>query len=280
VERRHHQRIRSRAIDRAEVDEPPRREWNLPVVAGCVGALALGLFVWFIVSRLVPDSAEGEDTISGDGATEAETSISAAARQEVVERFLKAGSVEELLEVVDHPEESEPRMREFYEIGGDFHLPMGGRIVDFGPGETDGVVDYKFLVDRIFAVPSIVPVVVGAAQEPKVPWEWVVGWMEKSWQEVLADKPVEPIQVKMFAIIDDYYNYDYLDDEKWQCVKLADRKLENFFYAYLDTSDTGLGEFGQFTAFVPVTIEIKFAPGEQHKQAEIVRLIKVGWMGD
>lgn len=86
--------------------------------------------------------------------------------------------------------------------------------------------------------------------------------------------------MKVFANLDDYYNYDYRDEKKWLCLRLRDRWFESSCYAYIEWSAPGVAALRSLATAAPVVLEIKFTPGQERDQAEVVKFHTMGWMGE
>jgi hypothetical protein len=284
LEQRHYKRIQERALDAANASRPPRRDWKKPAaIAG--GSLAAVVLAWVFISRAFPDNKPEDEAalteVAGQGA---ESAAGVELRDTEITGFMSsvinAKSIEELLELVDHPEESEPRMREFYQQGGMYELPMGGFIVKVDQLEHNDKSFKGVFVDRLFGSTTMVPIRQTEDGKPTLRWEELVGWTDPDWTEVIESKPEAATLVKVFVVIDDYFNYDYRDESKWICFKLFDRSLEHSCYAYLERSSPEAYKLEGFRSYTPISVEIKFTPGQERDQAEIVKFHHVGWMED
>jgi len=278
LEQKHLDRIRQRAIDAAESEAPPKSKLGRSLgIAG--GALAVGLLLWFFISRAIPDDPVdvGGDAEEGDQET-VESDYSVVGVEDLVGEFMGAETVEELLELVDHPEETEPRLRKYFSEGG-ATLPLNGSVFSkFTEGTWEDRVVYFLRVRGIFADVSILPVVF-TDDGPKVLWEESFGWMEPRWEELVESRPANPVTVKVFGHLDDYYNYSFLDEEEWVCINLRGGDLKVGTYAYLKRTEVDKEILKSLRFRTPVIAELKFLPNREHNQAEITRLIKVGnWL--
>ncbi|MFT4549808.1 MAG: hypothetical protein ACI9UA_005119 [Pseudoalteromonas tetraodonis] len=284
LERRHYQRIRSKAIEEASADLPSPTNWQRPVsIAGSV--LLVGLFGWFFVSRVLPDPdrEEGADpTVAGVGETVGDESPGLEVKevQQLVDDFLSASSVEELLTMVEEPEVSEAQIRRFLEESGS-ELPFEGNIGGFIDVEYDGDFRYDVMIDGLLGRTSKLSIGAGKDGTPLVHWGWSIGWMDPDWETVIAAKLEETVGVKVFLVLDDYYNYDYRDEAKWQSVRLSDSlmKIEPI-YGFIERSNPDLKKAMRCRQFEPVTAEIKFLPGQTHDLVEVVSLKHFSWVGD
>ena len=250
------------------------------------GVIVAGILLWAFVRYVSPDPEAdrgGEAATAVERRAVAEPEIEGLATsdlEELASAFLQADSVEALLEIVDQPELSEARMRAFYADAERHPLPMGGSVAMLAELEYQEELIYGLIVDGLFGSRSMLPMMEGADGKPTIRWEWAVGWMEREWKEIVAARSEQPSTVKVFAWIDDYYNYDYRDESKWLCLRLGGRDMETFCYAYVAKSSPGIEPLMTLDAAAPVRLTIRFAPGSQPNQAEVVEFHNVGWMGD
>ena len=233
MEQRHYERIRQRAIEEANLDKPPKRDYTKPLTIGVVAIVAIGSF-WFLLSRALVGTNE-EPAVKPSEAEVVEQAEEVEvdapelkALEDLANQFLEAESVEALLEIVDRPDRSEARMREYYSDQDKHPLPMGGTLTRILRFEIGGEAIYGGVVSRSFSTATVIPMPLDEAGQPTLPWEAAVGWMERDWDEILESKPEEGTPVKCIVAIDDYYNYNYSDEDEWQCFKItASRSLHN-----------------------------------------------------
>ena len=280
MEPKHYRRIRQKALAEANIGVEPKPSRAKPILFG-VGAFALVLIVWGFIDWVMPDPDRAADHVKGSSDSDEVIDIGLGSTEveELAASFLQAESVEELLEIIEHPEISEPRLRAFYGENGPGKLPMGGvfleiREIEFGDDETL----FGVMVNNVFGSMVLLPVREGTQGQPTIEWEASVGWMDPSWEEIIEAKPVDPTVVKVFVTPDDYYNYEYRDEQKWVCVKLSSRDLESDCYAYFERGDEEMAGLASLKTTAPVVLEIKFRPGQTRAMAEVVRLRNFSWI--
>ena len=278
MEQRHYRRIREKALAEAGAGVPPKPDRTKPILL-VVGLAMVALAVFALVRWVMPDPdrVQKPDQVVEEPI---DIGLSTNDMEALLLSFLEAESVEELLEVVDHPEVSEPRIRKFYEEGRG-ELPLLGNYMEIRPIEYDGE-EVKCALVKVFGTISMVPFNRGEDGLPQLEWEAVVGWMDPSLEEILASNPEAPVEVKVFGVLDDYYNYEFRDEKKWACVRLSDRNLGNLFYAYFDRADERFRPLLDLEVGdpAPMTIELKFGVKREFSQAEITEFRTFGWTGD
>ena len=278
LDQKHYRRIREKALADAQsgVEQKTKRNKYLLLFLcfAIFGAAIFGLVKWVMPD---PDRFAEPETVAE---STLEIGLSTNDMEALLFAFLEAESVEEQLKFVDHPEISEPRMRKFYEEG-HAELPLGGQLIFIQPTEYEGEEEMCAMI-RLFGGVSVIPFLKGEDGKPKLEWESVVGWMDPSWEEILEAKPEEPVEVKVFALHDDYYNYAYRDEEKWFCVRLSDRDFSEHCYAYFERGDPRFAKLEDQKPNVaaPLTLELKFGAGRKSSQAEITDYRTLGWAAD
>lgn len=196
----------------------------------------------------------------------------------LAQKFLKATTVEELLPLVRNPETAENRMRRFYPDGkfkaaglsqfntsGELDLLGGFRAIRVMTGDFDE----KSLV--FTDTPGVL----------KVDWESWVGWSEVPWDEFLSSKPFEGKVFRVTLSPVDYYNFDFLDESKWQSYRLISPDKEHSIYGYAEKGsrlDQRLRPNAD-TKSVALMLSLKFPKGtSSNDQVEIEKIINEGWV--
>lgn len=169
------------------------------------------------------DEAAGEVFQRGDG----EFLVLA---EPLAKRFLEAESVDELLPLVRHSDQTEARMRAYY---------PDGRV------EPEGLSDFntRRSVERKGSLAAVRLRTRDFEEKPlgfidgedgvKVDWESWVGWSEVPWDDFIAAKSTEP---KMFRVVVrpvEYYNFDFKDDRKWKSWSLESPDGGRSLYGYV-----------------------------------------------
>ncbi len=89
-------------------------------------------------------------------------------------------------------------------------------------------------------------------------WESYVGYSEKSFAQIKKARSTEPTLIRAFAKIDDYYNYEFSDAEKYLSVRLTSQDSEDSVHAYCERSS----ELGKWlTEHLGATPELSMTKG-------------------
>ncbi|MCB1094316.1 MAG: IS1 family transposase [Verrucomicrobiae bacterium] len=150
--------------------------------------------------------------------------------------------------------------------------------------------------------------------DPKLDWESFVRYCDMEVADFLSEKPTEPKEFRVLAMIDDYFNYGFSDYFEYTCVQLFDPTESFMFYGYV-RKDSSIGKtireqvppkrmkivdlnaegqrtpldlngLGEIQSDLPglrkpcsfVTIKARFpTPAQGDNQVEIVEFIRRSW---
>ncbi|MCB1097131.1 MAG: hypothetical protein KDN22_16275 [Verrucomicrobiae bacterium] len=148
-----------------------------------------------------------------------------------IELFLAAESVEERLTLVRHPEETAPRMKEFYEVRGhdpQTILQLGSRLHrDTAFGLNLVWVDVE-LDDGRWRTATFEETTGGL----KLDWEQWVLFQPMPWEEFVEKGSNEAKVFRVNVERSDYYNFDYAEEDRFDCFKLTDPLRSQSCWAY------------------------------------------------
>ena len=117
---------------------------------------------------------------------------------------------------------------------------------------------------------------------PKVDWEsWVV-YCDMPWDQFITAKSQETNKVRVKITKDTYYNFDYQDDEKWQCFRLQYPDSDDILFGYLPATSESLSQLPQDIGEankIQVTIRFPENP-KAANQVLISEPIADGWISD
>ena len=121
----------------------------------------------------------------------------------------------------------------------------------------------------------------GGEENYLIDWESWVGYSEKTPQEMKDEKPTTPFLVRAKLATQDYYNYGFSDDTKWQSFQLLIGKPEESFTGYLPSNSEDLLKLKASEGKI-LTVILKVAYPENARsngQVLITEVIKVGsWL--
>jgi hypothetical protein len=148
--------------------------------------------------------------------------------------FATAPTVDEMVKVIRDRERVEPKVRAYYTKSRPW-IPFELRNMD--KEILDVTADANFLViplplanfdNRIISMEK-------TDEGFKVDWESFEGWCEKSWTDMMSERPATPTLMRVIMTLDsasDYFAAPF-EEGDWKCYMLADVKNEHFLYGYV-----------------------------------------------
>ena len=86
----------------------------------------------------------------------------------------------------------------------------------------------------------------------------------------------------VYGTLDDYYNYHFSDDEKYQCFRTWSREQEDSFYGYVEIGSEVAGKMKGVLpdrGALPVRLKMRFLPQTKDKRmVEIVDFFHSYWV--
>ena len=158
-----------------------------------------------------------------------------------LQRFLQAESWRDKLPLVVESERVRSAMRDFYEVRR-HHDPRAegpSRQAMFRINNTE-VLLYSFASMRPGGATDVA--LIARDGEPfKVDWESFVGASEMSWPDFKKQRTTDPQLFRVFAQVDDYYNYEFSDAAKFISVHLTSPDGLYFIYGFC-ARDSAVGQ--------------------------------------
>lgn len=200
--------------------------------------------------------------------------------RDLAARFVEAGTWREKLQGSRDPGRVEERMRDFYATRGR-QEPRLGKFVSCRFFRL-GNLEVAHLVHRGFSGRGVVEMawVRDPAGGWKLDWESFVGAGEMDWEAFMTERPTRPVLLRVLAMPDEYFNYEFENAAQWISVKLtsADRAHSIHAYAPRD-SELGRGvlaKLGTRAPARPATLRVAYPPGAASR--DCVRLVE--WVED
>jgi len=196
----------------------------------------------------------------------------------VAKGFLNATSVDEMLKWVSEPTKVEPLMRKWYP-GGKIE-PVGlsdfssSNIVEFSDGKASLIIRTRDFESKLLAF-------VNTPDGMKIDWESFVGWSELTWEEFLETRPTEPKKFRLTAALTQYYNFDFLDENKWRSYQLTspDGMTVIYGYAELDSEIDRKLQMDRGGVAAAMILELKFPENSASKNQVIIeKFVSDGWV--
>jgi hypothetical protein len=198
---------------------------------------------------------------------------------QLLEQYWKTTSWKDRLPLVAHSERVAPLMRDYYEMQGASD-PVPGALVSKARYQINGTEILYFSYASSRPTGSLeIAMLRGPQDKFLIDWESLTGYGEMSFQEFRTKRPHEPVLMRSYVRLFEYYNNEFSDSKKYLCVKLMSESGDNSVYAYCergtplaqwierDLSTTGPAGFKGYTML------ISFPPNAQSNQC--VHLDKV-----
>lgn len=113
-------------------------------------------------------------------------------------------------------------------------------------------------------------------------WESLVGWSEMTWAEYLEEKPREAQLMRLTCKEAYYYGGDYVDEEKWLCLKVEQGEEHATTYGYilrdLVTDSSVLADLRRRRS-MQLTLRMQY-PEESKLQNQLLikELVRADWL--
>ena len=260
-----------------------RKQKSIPMlVTGTI--LSIGLLAWLFAFLLdtekqanAPTPATSKPAQTIDSAIDQDTAIINEA-ENLARKFLSAQSIEELRNLIRHPDVSIPRIMKLHPDG---KIHMSG-LQTFNPSQE--IRQFENILSAIVRTNDFeerAMIFIMTAEGLRIDWESWEGWCEMSWEEFMATRPTEE---KIFSVKlgkTNYYNFGFSDDSKWTSYRLLSRDETHRIYGYVerntDLEATLAGSQSSSDMFL--TLSLKFPPNpSSNNQVIIERIISDGWI--
>lgn len=197
-----------------------------------------------------------------------------------IQSFLSASTPQELSALIDHPQESLPRIKNWHK-----HFPYKKESFHSITPQSQLLRQGDYIMLSILLESfDERPIVLHKTPDGyKVLWEAWVGYSHPSWTELLEKKTEQTIQVFVLCSKSNYYGYYFNDEEKWQAIKLSHPAFERPLYGYIPLEK--LNQISSFLlnegdTYIPFTLTIRYPQGENtsRNQVEILSIQASSWI--
>ncbi|MDI1314316.1 hypothetical protein [Prosthecobacter sp.] len=208
-----------------------------------------------------------------------ETSDEVIQAMELLDQYWKTADWKERVPLVAHSERVAPLMRDYYGTQGASD-PEPGALVSKARYQINGTEILYFSYASSRPTGSLeIAMLRGPQGKFLIDWESLTGYGEMSFQEFRTKRPHEPVLMRAYVRLFEYYNHEFSDSEKYLCIKLTSESGDNSVYAYCERGtplaqwiERDLATTGP-AGFKGYTMLISFPPNAQSNQC--VNLDKV-----
>lgn len=197
----------------------------------------------------------------------------------LLDQYWKTKDWKERVPLVSHSDRVALLMKDYYETQGASD-PAPGRLANKARYEIDGteILYFSYISTRPTGSLEIA-MLRGPQGKFLVDWESLTGYGEMSFQEFRTQRPTNPVLMRAYVRLFEYYNFEFSDSKKYLCVKLMSEDGQSSIYAYCERGsalarwiDADLATTGP-SGFKGYTMLISFPSGAQSNQC--VKLDKV-----
>lgn len=193
-------------------------------------------------------------------------------------RFLDATTVDELISLVRHPEETGGRMRKFYPDGK--VEPIG--LLSFNSDRRPLTVGQVTKVQVLTGTQELKAVhIVKTPAGPKIDWESWTGWSEMNLKEFTRSKPADAREFRVVLGEVAYYNFGFSDDKKWKSYRFSSPDGEASVYGYAEKEGLVAQQLRECVDAKNLKIRVMLRfPQESlsDNQVEIVKVLDESWV--
>ena len=154
---------------------------------------------------------------------------------ETLQNFWKAIKVKDRLPYVYAADQVKPLMEDYYERQGETdpdhtELKQKSRFMLDGKAE---ILYFSFASSRPTGLAEVA-MRRGPNGRFLVDWESLAGYSNPAFAELKKLKPTEPVQIRAFVRLFEYYNYEFADSSKYLCVKMIASNGVDMLYGYCE----------------------------------------------
>jgi hypothetical protein len=209
----------------------------------------------------------------------------------VAQQFLSSTNIDEVLKLVRNAPQFEKQIREELTLTG--RLPISKEGIDdllYTPNDDIEKSPLALLFFRNREETTQGIVLTDTPQGILVDWPSLSGCGEMSVEEFLTKRPTEPTIIRVAARKIDYYNFEFLDKDTFQSLRMTEYPEKTVIYGYakkkapyfkkvapLGVHDSAIPEF-ELPKPRPLTIKANFRKDSKSpNQVEIIDVLGNGW---
>ena len=117
-----------------------------------------------------------------------------------------------------------------------------------------------------------------------IEWESSVAYGEMSWDKFLTETPTEAVQMRIHLTRESYYNYEFSDETKYQCLRVKGVNSEDSIFGYVardSEAAIALSKMRTRSSNIPANVRMKFLPWSRDKRMVLIEeVIHLNWMND
>ena len=205
--------------------------------------------------------------------------------EKLAKSYLEAGTVEEKASYVRHRERVFPLMQEFYQRR------------DLRPVRLKAIKEYRERAVGNYSFFLLEVELIGERKtkllfvedcvdgKPRFDWESEVSYQPMEISDYLEKKPVEAMDFRVYASLDNFYGFEFADEDRYRCLKLTFRDDEEFLFGYLprgSVEEPGLAAYleqGDKNQGQPVLLRLRFLPDTDSRRSVLIeKVVSPRWV--
>jgi len=257
-----------------------------------LGMVLLGVVAWvFLQSANSPETGISESESPGSDGPLGKSAELAATKdaeahfketEDLVRKFLGAGTIGEQLKYVRHPERVRPLMEKHYEEN-ELETVQFKQISEYRIVHLE---NHPFLALSVVDVDDkrVVILIEDAEDRQLVDWESFVCYQEISPDDFVEERSNETVMLRAYVSPDHFYAYEFADEEKYLSYNLRFRRSDLFMNAFVERGTELEKQFSKVFpkhysgTSEPLILEVRFVEGGKAPRSVLVEeLVSLRW---
>ncbi|MBK1832980.1 hypothetical protein [Roseibacillus ishigakijimensis] len=196
-----------------------------------------------------------------------------------LEKYTSARTIEEKLAVSRHPERVEPLMRDYY-AQQEFKVREGALLKEQYtlPIEFSTFVVLTASFDD--GSSGVFLAEIDNDLQVRIDWESDVCYQPVDISEYIAQRPTEPVTLRVFVTPDNFYVYEFKDSEKYKSLQLTFRDSDEYLFGYVELGSKVsrqlslfLGSAARASQIIkpePALLQVRFLPGGDSERGVLI----------
>ena len=153
--------------------------------------------------------------------------------EDVVEAYLRAEKIEDVLPWIRHPERVRPLIEHAWKTEPKRRLRFE-RMISFQPANLSQRPFWVVRAEVEEGEMQNLLVEQTGESEVKVDWETHVCFQPMPWASYAAQRPVgEALDFRIRAVLDQHFSHEFSDSRKWRCFRLTAKGAEDHLFGYV-----------------------------------------------
>lgn len=260
---------------------PTRRYKRIWIAIGLILFLGISWLVFDFFQLNETELAAQEDTQSSQERKDQagrEALQTIATIKDVVRKFYRSSSVDEMSKYVRHAERVRPLMEDYYSKKA-MKTSEVISMVDLNPLTIGSRGGFWSTITKLDSGVNTLVVEVNSPSDVKVDWETHVFSQPMEWERFIKDRP-EGFRgdFRVYVERDNFYNYEFADSDKYQAYKITTLNSYEVIYGYAPRDGKAFREIDQLITQnqnqkSPVMLRLYLQEGLKSKSGVLIESI-------